>query len=178
METEIIQIQKITLIVTILVLITSILTIIITTVVLRTDFLKTKIPIKFGFFINNEIVNKLEIVSGDPAKRIPFKIHNTSKTTITGVILDIRFLQPLALSGTDSALTEIQDHTMHGRSSDKSFYLINYSDFKILGDGQFNIFVELNTNNISPGTYIIEVRIDTIQKDYKYKKFTLFIDMK
>ena len=76
-----------------------------------TDWFKRKIPIKFGFLYNNQVVPKIELASGDPAKPIFIRFYNLSKTTLTGIVIDIRFLKPISLSGTGNALTYIPGKT-------------------------------------------------------------------
>jgi hypothetical protein len=142
-----------------------------------TDWFKKRIPIDHGFLLNGEIVNKLSLSTGDEAKPISLRFHNRGDTTLTGVILDIRFLKPLALSGTQAALTFIPGKTIHGRTEDKSYYLIRYSEIEMVGKDNIDFRVELNTKGKSPGMYKVLVTIYSTQQDYKYKKSELMINM-
>ena len=159
----------------------SFLTLIVLILSSRTDLLKRTIPIEFGFLHKGKIVKKKEINTGDPAKPIEFRLKNKSETTLNGVVLDIRFLRPLALSGSEQAMIlpngVTKDNINTGPFKDK-FYLLNISDLKILGDGEKDLKIEFNTRNITPDIYQIEIKIDSTQQDYKCKKTTLSIIMK
>ena len=142
-----------------------------------TDWFKKRIPIDYGFLLNGEIVNNLSLSTGDEAKPISLRFHNRGDTTLTGVILDIRFLKPIALSGTQAALTFIPGKTIHGRTEDKSYYLIRYSEIEMVGKDNIDFRVELNTKGKSPGTYKVLVTIYSTQQDYKYSKSELMLNM-
>lgn len=144
-----------------------------------TNWFKPSIPIDFGFLVDNKIQKNLELATGDAAKPIILRCHNNSQMTIRGLVIDIQFLKPLALSGTGTALTVPTTGTLiHGRSEDKSFYLISYSGLDLLGEGNLDFRVELNTTDQTPGTSTVQVRINSIRQDYKYKKLNLSIKMK
>lgn len=142
-----------------------------------TDIFKSGIPISYGFLLNNEIRREINLSTGDPAKPITIRFHNTSKTTLSGLVLDIRFLNPIALSGTQTALTFIPGKTTHGRTPDKSYYLLRYSELEMVGEDNLDFGVELNTKNKSPGTYKVLVTIYSTQQDFKCKKDELLIKM-
>jgi len=142
-----------------------------------TDWFKKRIPIDCGFLLNEEIVNELNLSTGDEAKPIFLRFHNKGETTLTGVILDIRFLKPIVLSGTQKALTFIPGKTTHGRTEDKSYYLVRYAELEMVGRDNLDFRVELNTKGQSPGTYRVLVTIYSTQQDYKFKKSELTIKM-
>jgi len=142
-----------------------------------TDWFKKRIPIDYGFLLNGEIVNNLSLSTGDEAKPISLRFHNRGDTTLTGVILDIRFLQPIGLSGTQAALTFLPGKTIHGRTEDKSYYLIRYSEIEMVAKDNIDFRVELNTKGTSPGMYKVLVTIYSTQQDYKYSKSELIINM-
>ena len=142
-----------------------------------TDWFKKRIPIDYGFLLNEAIVNKLNLSTGDEAKPISLRFHNEGETTLTGVILDIRFLKPIVLSGTQKALTFFPGKTTHGQTEDKSYYLIRYSELEMVGRDNLDFRVELNTKGQSPGTYKVVVTIYSTQQDYKFKKSELIIKM-
>jgi len=102
----------------------------------------------------------------------------SSKTTLTGVVVDMRFLYPITLSGTESALSYIPGKTTHGRMPDKSFYHIRHSELDIVGHSDMDFRVELNTQGKSPGTYKVIVTVYSTQQDYKYMKSELTLIMK
>jgi hypothetical protein len=142
-----------------------------------TDWLKKTIPVSFGFLLNEQITTELVLATGDPAKPVSLRFHNSGKTTLTGVVLDIRFLKPIVLSATSRAITYIPGKTMHGRTSDGSFYHYQHSELVIAGHDSMDFRVELNTEGQSPGTYQVMVTIYSTQQAYKYKKSTLSIVM-
>lgn len=142
-----------------------------------TDWFKKRIPIDYGFLLDKKIVNELSLSTGDEAKPIFLRFHNVGETTLTGVILDIRFLKPIGLSGTQAALTFIPGKTIHGRTEDKSYYLLRYSELEMVAKDKLDFRVELNTKGKSPGTYKVLVTIYSTQHDYKYKKSELLIKM-
>ena len=143
-----------------------------------TDWFKRTIPIQFGFLVDNEILEKLELSTGDPAKPIFFRFHNSRKSTLTGLVFDIRFHRPIGLSGTGQALTYIAGKTTHGLIPDNSYYLYRHSELVMAGEENMDFRVELNTQNKPPGTYKVTVTVYSTQKDYKYKKVELLISMK
>jgi len=69
-----------------------------------TNWFKRTIPIQFGFLRDEKIIDLLNIATGDPAKQLFLRFHNSEKLTLTGLVLDIRFHRPIALSGTEQAL--------------------------------------------------------------------------
>jgi hypothetical protein len=142
-----------------------------------TNWFKRSIPIEYGFLVDDSIVKNLNLSTGDPAKPINLRFHNSAQTTLTGVVLDIRFLHPLALSGTQTALSFMPGKTTHARTADGSYYLIRYSELEMVGQDKLDFRVELNTQGKSPGTYKVLVTAYSTQQDYKYKKSDLFIRM-
>ena len=142
-----------------------------------TDWFKKTIPVSFGFLLNEQIIKELVLATGDPAKPVSLRFHNSGKTTLTGVVLDIRFLKPLVLSSTKQAITYIPGKTVHGRTSDGSFYHYQHSELVIVGHDNMDFRVELNTEGQSPGTYQVMVTVYSTQQAYKYKKSTLSIVM-
>ena len=145
-----------------------------------TDWFKRRIPLEYGFFRDDKIVTELKVSTGDPAKRILLRFHNSSKTTLVGVILDVRFLAPLVLSATQSAIVvPIDDKDpnppKHGRLADERCYWIRCSEVSMLGDANWDLRVELNTQVITPGTYKVRITVYSTQQNYKYKQSELMI---
>ena len=140
-----------------------------------TDCFKRKIPLEFGFLLDNATTTQLNLSSGDPAKPIFLRFHNTSKTTLTGIVLDIRVMRPLSISGTDHALTYIPGKTIHGKPPGNAFYHIRYSELVLFGNDKLDIKIELNTTRLTPGTYKIESTAYSSEQDFKYKKIELII---
>ena len=145
---------------------------------LVTSWFKQTIPIQFGFLMDDKIFQQMELSTGDPAKPIFLRFHNLGKGTLTGVVLDIRFYRPLLLSGTGQALSFLPGKTTHGRTPDKSYYLIRYSELEMVGDEDMDFRVELNIQNQTPGTYKVGITAYSTQQDHKYKKSELSIFMK
>ena len=147
-----------------------------------TDWFKRRIPLEFGFLLDDKIVPKLNVSTGDPAKRIFLRFHNSSKATLLGLILDVRFLAPLILSATQEAIVvpiDGQNPTPlnHGRLADKSCYWIRCADLSMLGDANWDLRVELNTQGMTPGTYKVQITVYSTQQNYKYKQSELLITM-
>jgi len=142
-----------------------------------TDLFKRSIPIKYGFLLDGALTADISLSTGDPAKPITLRFHNSAQTTLTGIVLDVRFLRPLTLSGTQTALTFIPGKTTHGKTPDESFYLIRYSELEMAGQDNFDFRVELGTKGKSPGTYKVLVTAYSTQQDYKCKKAKLQIKM-
>ncbi len=138
-----------------------------------TDWFKGEIPLEFGFRSNNKIVNELSIPVGHPLKPITLRFLNNKKITLTGVSYEILIYRPLILSSTGSAIrgTDMTgDKIRHGHSEDNSFYWIHQSKLDIGGHRAVDLRVELNTENITPGTYRIEIDAQTTLREYKYKR--------
>lgn len=168
------------------------------TLPITSSWFKQTIPIQFGFFMDKKIHQKIELSTGDPGKAIFLRFHNSEKEALTGVTLNIRFYRPLALSGTEHALEFIPgkatyegagytfstsnpsqgEKSFHGPSSDDTYYAIRHSELVMTGDEDIDIRVELNTQNITPGTYRVEVITYSTQPGYKKKQGDLFISMK
>ena len=162
------------------------------------SWFKQTIPIQFGFLMNDKILQKIELSTGDPAKPIFLRFHNSERGTLTGVNLNIRFYRPLVLSGTKSAIDFIPGKTtyegftvisstsshsrgekfFHGPSPDNAYYAIRYSELVMTGDEDIDIKVELNTKNIAPGTYRVGVITSSTQPIYDLNQADLFISMK
>jgi hypothetical protein len=137
------------------------------------NFIKGEIPLEFGFLSNNKIVNELSIPVGHPIEPITFKFRNNKKITLTGVSYEIRIYRPLVLSSTGSAIRYtdmIGDQIKHGKANDNSYYWIHQSKLDIGGHRGVDLQVELNTENITPGTYRIEIDGQTTLREYKYKR--------
>lgn len=143
-----------------------------------TSWFERTIPIKFGFLVNGRIVQQIELSTGDPAKPILLRFCNFGKGILTGVVLDMRFYRPLGLSGTGQALTFIPGKTTHGQIPDNSYYLIRHSELEMVGHQNMDFRVELNTQNMTPGTYKVGVIVYSTQQHYKYKKAELSISMR
>jgi hypothetical protein len=143
-----------------------------------TSWFKQTIPIQCGFLMDDKIVQQIAVSTGDPAKPIFLRFHNSAKGTLTGVVLDIRFYRPLSLSGTQQALSIIPGKTIHGRTPDKSYYLIRYSELEMVGDIDMDFRVELNTQNKTPGTCNVGITAYSTQQGQKYKKSELSIIMR
>lgn len=143
-----------------------------------TSWFKQTIPIKFGFLVNDRILQQIELSTGDPAKPILLRFRNFGKGTLTGVVLDMRFYRPLGLSGTGQAVTFIPGKTIHGQVPDNSYYLIRHSELEMGGDQNMDFRVELNTQNMTPGTYKVGVIAYSTQEAYKYKKAELSVSMR
>ncbi|MBC8489506.1 MAG: hypothetical protein H8D45_26100 [Bacteroidetes bacterium] len=137
---------------------------------------KKKVPIKFGFKINDQIVSKMEVTSGDPEKRIIISFKNKERFALTSIVFDIKFHRPLSLSGTDHALTIMKNRTST-ESSDK-YYKITYFDIPIYPDEPRDIPTELNTKGKVPGDYKISVSVVSTNDKYKKKKKDLILSIK
>ena len=142
-----------------------------------TDLFKKSIPIDYGFLFDGETVDKLGLSTGDPAKPVVLRFRNSSKCTLTGVVLDMRFHRPLRLSATNRALAVIPGKTEHAKAQDNSYYHIRISELEMFGEENFDYRVELDTKGINPGTYRISVTAYSTQQNYKYKKCDLVVDM-
>jgi hypothetical protein len=140
-----------------------------------TDWFKKRIPISCGFLFDEKIVDQLLLYTGDEAKKIILRFINKGETTLTGVILDIRFLKPLVLSATGTALIFYRGKPEHGRVEDGSYYMIKYSELIFLGKEKLDSPVELNTKGQLAGTYKVVVTIYSTQHEYKLKKSELLI---
>ena len=70
------------------------------------------IPIEFGFLVSDKISPQIDLSTGDPAKAIVLRFQNSKKTTLTGVKVDIRFYRPLALSGTEHAIKDVNEEAL------------------------------------------------------------------
>ena len=124
-----------------------------------TDWFKRKIPVEFGFIFNDSIANKLSLSSGDAAKPISLRFRNSGRTTLLGLVFNIELLEPISISGSNSAITEFPGKTIHGRFTDQGYYLIRYEDVLLLGQGQLDFRVELNTRDKSPGVHRVLVTV-------------------
>jgi len=151
---------------------------ILTFLALVTSLFKQGIPVEFGFLIDDKIVQHLELATGDPAKPILIRFRNVSKSTLTGIVMDLRFYRPLTLSGTEQALSFIPGKTTHGRPPDNRYYQIRYSELEMPGDESMDFRIELSTEKKTPGTYRVCVTVYSAQQDYKYKKSDLSIQMR
>lgn len=140
---------------------------------------RPRIPLETGFLYNNEIVEKLTVSTGDRAKPIEIRFHNHSDFSISGVVLDIKFMAPTALSGTENAVQLIIDKdtgqlkTHHGRVPDGAYYLLVHYDQTIFAGGNFDTRVELNTEGTTPGRREIAVAMHTTQPEYRKKEKAL-----
>ena len=141
-----------------------------------TEWFKRKIPLEFGFLLDNATTTQLNISSGDPSKPIFLRFHNTSKTTLTGVVLDIRIIRPLRLSS-GRAVTYIPGKTIHGRSPGNAFYHIRHSELVLFGNDTLDFRIMLNTSGLTPGTYRIESAAYSSEQNFKYKKIELIINV-
>jgi hypothetical protein len=150
----------------------TLVVVIATFLAMTTDFFKHRVPIKAGFLYDGTCRDKLEVATGDPAKRIPFRFYNSQATSISNLVFDIRFLTPITLSATGQAVTIFEDHTVKGRDKDKGYYQIVYYNMVLLGHDNLepDPAVEIKTNDISPGRYTVQISIDTT--DGRYKKLT------
>ena len=143
-----------------------------------TSWFKRGIPVEFGFLIDDKIMQRIELSTGDPAKPLFLRFRNVSKSTLTGIVMDLRFYRPLTLSGTEQALSVIPGKTTHGRPPDNRYYHIRYSELEMPGDESMDFRIELSTEKKTPGTYRVCVTVYSIQQDYKYKKTDLSIQMR
>ena len=142
-----------------------------------TNLFKKRIPIKFGFKYNDQIVNKLEVTSGDPEKVIQFRFINSTKSTLKDIIIELMFTRPLSLSGTNHALT-LFGRTRHGPSEHNKYYLIRYFDLIFYGKKHLDFKVELNTKSKSPGDYKIVVNVYSESDKYKLLNQDLVLQIK
>jgi len=142
-----------------------------------TKLFKRKVPIDCGFLLNESIVDKLNLSTGDPAKTIRLRFRNSSKLTLTGIVLDMRFQRPLTLSASNTALAVVPGKTKHGRVSGNAYYHILLSELDMFGKEDFDYRVELDTKGKNPGAYTILVTAYPTQQNYKYKRFKLSIKM-
>ena len=143
-----------------------------------TSWFRLRIPLAFGFLFDDKISRSLEVATGDPAKPILLRFRNLSKATLTGVVIELRFYRPLALSSSEQALTDIEGRTIHGRIPGNAYYLIRYFDLEIPGDEKMDFTIVLNTEDKSPGKYRIAATVYSNRKDYKYKTSELSLLMK
>jgi len=143
-----------------------------------TGLFKRKIPLDYGFLVNDQIKSSLEVATGDPAKNIYLRFRNPKKNTLTGVVTEIRFIRPLSLSSTDEALTLIKGKTFHGKPEGNPYYWIMHTELKISGHQHMDFRVQLDTKGKSPGIYTVKVTAYSTQQDYKFKESGLTIIMK
>ena len=156
----------------------TLITAIITFLAQITGIFKKQIPLDYGFLVNDQIKNSLEVATGDPAKNIWLRFRNPKKNTLTGVVTDIHFIRPLTLSPTNEALTLIKDKTFHGKSEDNPYYQITHTELNIAGHQHMDFRVQLDTKGKSPGNYTVKVTAYSTQQDYKFKESDLTIIMK
>lgn len=140
-----------------------------------TDWLKRTIPVEVGFLHDESVVVELPVSTGDKAKPITIRIHNKAKTTVTGLVLDMRFLKPLSLSGTGTALSMPLGDSVHGRVPDGSYYLVRYSAFDLFPDQSLDFRVELNLTDTAPQAGRVRTTVYSSQQDYKYRKADLIL---
>lgn len=140
-----------------------------------TYWFKPKIPIKFGFKINNQILNKLEVQSGDPNKRIILHFKNKESITLSNIVIDIKFHRPLSLSGSNTAITIIPDHTSKNRS--EKYYNLTYYDIPFYPEDTRDFPTEIDTDR-KLGKYKISVLLYSINDKYKKKKKDLILSIK
>ena len=107
-----------------------------------------------------------------------FRVQNTKKSTLTGIILDIRIFRPLYLSSTNSALSYFPGNTIHGRAADNSYYHILHTNLNIPGHRYTDFKIEIDTKGKTPGTYPIGIYAYSDQQDYKFKELNLSVIMK
>ena len=138
-----------------------------------TSLLKRRVPVECGFLLDKAIQPQLNVSTGDSAKPITIRLRNRASTTLTGLIFDARFLDPLVLSGTSSALVLPLGDNVHGRVADGSYYLIRHSGFNLAPEEHLDFRIELNLAGASPGTGHVEVTVYSTQQDYKYRKLDL-----
>jgi hypothetical protein len=69
----------------------------------------------------------------------------------------------------------LPDQVKHGGFSD--YYLIKISEVAMVGDQNMGFGVELNIQNILPGTYKIDVLISSLKQNYKDMKTELSINI-
>jgi chaperonin GroEL (HSP60 family) len=112
--------------------------------------------------------------SGDPEKPIGFRIENRKSHTLTNLIIDIKILRPLSLSGTESALTMFGE-IRHGPSKNNEYYSIRYFDILLYAKQGIDFTIELNTTKKKPGHYLISTSIYSTNDKYRFKNFLLNI---
>lgn len=140
-----------------------------------TGWLKRKVPVDCGFLMDGSMVTDLKVSTGDSAKPVVIRLRNKSKTTVTGLVVDMRFLQPLSLSATSTALSLPPGNTEHGRVPDGSYYLVRRTDFDLSPEETLDFRVELNMSGLTPGTARVQVTVYSTQQDYKYRKSSLIL---
>ena len=138
-----------------------------------TDLFKKLIPVEIGLYSDQKLMEELALSSGDSAKPLILQLKNNSKLTLTGVVLELKLMRPLSLSGTETALTSIPGKTVHGRFNEAGYYLIRYSDLELRGQELIDFKIELNTNEKNPDTYFIRSTVFSTQKEYKIKEVEL-----
>ena len=140
-----------------------------------TGLFRRTIPVDCGFLIDESNVTDLKVATGDSAKPVVIRLWNRAKTTVTGLVLDMRFLRPLSLSATNTALVLPTGKTTHGRVEDGSYYLVRHTDFDLFPEETLDYRIELNMSGVSPGTGHVLVTVYSTQQDYKYLKSELVL---
>lgn len=135
-----------------------------------TGWFKRTVPVECGFLRDDVLVGDLAVSTGDNAKPVVIRLRNKAKTTLAGLVVELRFLRPLSLSSTNHALALPPGTHAFGRVEDGSYYVIRHSDFDLAPEERLDYRVELDLTGVSPGTGRVPVTIYSVQQDYKYLK--------
>jgi hypothetical protein len=135
-----------------------------------TDWFRRRVPIACGFVRDDELTRELHVSTGDPAKVIVFGFQNQSKSTLADLVLEVRLLEPLSISGTNHAIDTIPEKTEHWRDYEDRHYLIRHWDVLIFAGGRLQFRAEVNTQTLSPGTYKIAISVSSRDRDLKTRR--------
>ncbi len=140
-----------------------------------TSWFKPEIPVDFGFWVDEKLKKKIIVSSGDPEKRLILRFINKRSNTISNVVIDIKFIRPLALSGTNTALTVVEGHTK--RISNDKYYNLTYLNIPFYPNEKREFPTEINTNK-KFGKHKVLVSIFSTNDKYKVKKKVLKINIR
>ncbi len=132
-----------------------------------TSLLKRKLPLEIGFCVNGKYKRSIQIATGDPSKPIEIGIKNKHKHTINLVTVNIKFLRPIVLSGSERALQIIEGSTTKMRLPNGGPYILTYHNLTFPGKEYINFRIELNTVNLRIGSHCIEVSSFALDTNYK-----------
>ncbi len=111
--------------------------------------------VEFGLVQGKAFVDEVRVPRKGDSEPVHFRFQNPTKLRLDNLKFDIRFLRPLGLSGSKSALMLFQ-HTIHGRVESDKYYLISY----IMSIGAQEIYqtgVELNIADPETNEFAIEI---------------------
>ena len=161
-----------------LLLIISFVTLIITYFIFAnsiSNWFKPEIPVDLGFWVDEKLKKRIIVSSGDPEKRLVLRFINKRSNTISNVVIDIKFIRPLALSGTNTALTVVEGHTNRTRSD--KYYNLTYLNIPFYPNEKRDFPTEINTDK-KFGKHKVLVSIFSTNDKYKVKKKVLRINIR